>query len=486
MTKRTSEGATLRFFRFALGLTEEEVGAQNGVSPTLIKRYELDDKTLFRERLGELLAPFDVPPEAIDHALLGLQLARSQEETGSPVDPVGVERRLIRRATAAVGGSVSRATEAELTARTRRRRAKEARRWAAGQWEQMKKLSLADCRLIIDTLDDERTWALAERLGRASADAAAHRADQALELAQLAMRAAGRIPEGPWRSLNEGISWAFYGNACRVAGALPAAREAFCTSDELWKAGEGGDPAGLLDGSRRLDLKATLYRYDGKIEEALALLEQARTAARTETARARILLKKANTLELAGAYDDALVVLQQAESHIEAQGEPRLRFLLLFSRAANLLRLDRFAEAQELLPQVRNLAVELGNQLELTRVLWLNAKIGVGFGRLVEARATLEQVRRVFEEQRIAYDYALVSLELALLHLEEGRTVEVAKLAEEMWWIFKDQGVHKEALAALKLFCEAARKQQADAGWVRRMITYLYRAQISPNLRFEP
>ena len=197
-------------------------------------------------------------------------------------------------------------------------------------------------------------------------------------------------------------------------------------------------------------------------------------------------MKKANTLELAGDYAGALEVLLQAEPHIEAQGEPRLRFLLLFSRAANLLRVERIAEAQDLLPKVRKLAVELGNQLELTRVLWLSARIGFGLGRLVEAQAAYEQVRRVFEEQRIAYDYALASLELSVVHLEQGHAAAVAELAEEMWWIFEDQGVHKDALAALKLFCEAARKQQADAGWVRRVFDYLYRAQNSPNLRFEP
>ncbi len=156
-----------------------------------------------------------------------------------------------------------------------------------------------------------------------------------------------------------------------------------------------------------------------------------------------------------------------------------------FNLAVALCELKRYSEARDLLPRVRELALELGRELDLTRTHWLDAKISAGLGRLEAAREAFEQVRRDLAEQKIAYDYAKATLELAVLHLEQGHTAEVATLAEEMWWIFKGQEVHKEALAALRLFCEAARKEQADAAWVRRMITYLNRAQHNPKLRFE-
>jgi len=61
----------------------------------------------------------------------------------------------------------------------------------------------------------------------------------------------------------------------------------------------------------------------------------------------------------------------------------------------------------------------------------------------------------------------------------------VKTLAEEMVWIFKAQGVHQEALAALRLFCEAAKKEEATAGLARQMVEYLNRARHNPELRFE-
>ena len=55
-----------------------------------------------------------------------------------------------------------------------------------------------------------------------------------------------------------------------------------------------------------------------------------------------------------------------------------------------------------------------------------------------------------------------------------------------MVWIFKSQGIPKEALEALALFCHAAKAEQAKLNWARRLVKFLYRAQSNPGLRFEP
>jgi hypothetical protein len=54
-----------------------------------------------------------------------------------------------------------------------------------------------------------------------------------------------------------------------------------------------------------------------------------------------------------------------------------------------------------------------------------------------------------------------------------------------MLWIFKAQGVHREALAALRIFCAAARQKIATAELARRVERYLRRAQLDPALRFD-
>jgi tetratricopeptide (TPR) repeat protein len=151
----------------------------------------------------------------------------------------------------------------------------------------------------------------------------------------------------------------------------------------------------------------------------------------------------------------------------------------------NLCHLDRYKEAEALLPRVEALGAALNTKLDAVRTLWLKGRIWAGLGQREEALAALEEVRGYLRSETIAYDYALVSLELATLHLEQGRTRRVREMAEEMAWIFKSEKVHKEALAALRLFQEAARRERARAEWTQRMVKFLYRAQGNPRLRFE-
>jgi len=267
---------------------------------------------------------------------------------------------------------------------------------------------------------------------------------------------------------------------------LPAARQAFASADEHWEQGEGGDPAGLLDGTRRLDLKASLLKVDGQPEQALALLEEALQGMDTDPARGRLLLQKAVCKEIAGEYEASIQALAEAEPLISGEPEPRLLFACSFNRSVIACHIDSYEEAARLLPRVEALAAaaDLGTGLAGTRLLWLQGRTWAGLERREEAIAALAEVRQYFLSKEIAYDYALVTVELATLYLEQGQTPLVKELAEEMLWIFKGQKVHKEALAALALFRQAARAEEAKAEWTRRLVKYLYKAQHNPRLRF--
>jgi hypothetical protein len=54
-----------------------------------------------------------------------------------------------------------------------------------------------------------------------------------------------------------------------------------------------------------------------------------------------------------------------------------------------------------------------------------------------------------------------------------------------MMWIFSSQGVHREALAALRIFCEAARREAATVELARQVIRFLHQSQHDPELKFE-
>jgi hypothetical protein len=65
-----------------------------------------------------------------------------------------------------------------------------------------------------------------------------------------------------------------------------------------------------------------------------------------------------------------------------------------------------------------------------------------------------------------------------------GRTAELKALAREMLPIFRSQGVHREAVAALVLFQEAVREEQVTAAFVREDAAYLDTVRDDPSLRF--
>jgi len=313
--------------------------------------------------------------------------------------------------------------------------------------------------------------ALARRICEASAHAAADRVEEAKELADLALFTARQVPEKDRRAQTESFCWGFVANAGRVATEYGAADEAFAKVWELWPA----DPAEpeLLPEWRLHDLEASLRRAQRRFPEALKCLEKAFATCGGEPAAAgHILLKKEHLFDAMGDTQGALAALEEAAPYVERSGDPRLLFALRFKTANNLCALKRFAEAEARLPAVRELAQ---GKLHLTRVRWLSARIAAGQGRVEEAMAELEQVRQEFGE--LPYEAALASLDLAVLYLQEGRTAEVKELAVAMVGIFEAKGIAREALAALTLFCEAAKQETATVALVRQVIAEVERAQ---------
>jgi tetratricopeptide (TPR) repeat protein len=176
-------------------------------------------------------------------------------------------------------------------------------------------------------------------------------------------------------------------------------------------------------------------------------------------------------------------VLARAEREVDGERQPRLRWVLLFNKAASLCRLGKAKTAEGLIDEVRALAERLRNTFDLTRTLWLQSNIDAGLGRRERAIAGLEQVQREFGELENPFDHALASLDLALLFREEGRFVEIEALATRMLAIFKALKVDREALSSVILFQEAARNRTLTTEMIRRLQDEIAKARTSPGPR---
>lgn len=358
-------------------------------------------------------------------------------------------------------------------------------------WESLRHFSQSRRMDLIQTGNPFASWGFCEFLCQQSEAVAPENATQAHEIAELAVLLGDTLAEGSpaedrWLYQLRALAWAHLGNGKRVQGDLPGAESAFEMAEQWWEVGSEGTGDALGYRPIILDLKASLRTAQRRFPEALDLLKQAFVSAEEEAPhlRGRILIKKAYALVESNDLDQAIPVLRQAETLIDPEREPRLLLCARHNLLDNLSKAGRFSEARALLPEVQALSRSAGSQLDRVRLRWAEGRIAAGLGDVEGARTALSDAQREFLGQDIAYDAALVSLELATLLLQQGRTADVRQLAREMIPIFQSQDVHREALAALAVFQAAAALDSATVELARDIAAFLVQARHDPEMRF--
>jgi tetratricopeptide (TPR) repeat protein len=470
------ENLKARLLRAVSGKTQEQLGEEIGVDPGLLGQIEQGRVLARPDYLKRLAASAGITAEDAEEILSHYETLRaSRRRHGRSAEDLLEE--LAEDLRSHLRASYQRLETLPLPESAPR---PEDRVRAAELFERLAELPPEE-RLAVVRLEEElQTWALCEKVCHASAREASRDVEQAAAWAGLAGEIAELVrgPEGFPRRV-QGYAGGHRANVLRVLGELEPADVAFSSAKRLWLS--GSDPLKLLDAGRMLDLEASLRRAQRRFAEALALLDEAEAVGCNPE---RALIKKGFTLEVMGEYESAIEMLVQAEPLVERAGDPRLSYMLLFNLAVSYTHVGRFDEAAELARQVDKLAAAQGDEIELLRVLWLQGRIAAGLGQRGEARRLLAQARQEFDRKNMSYDVALALLEEAVLLLEEGGTAEAKVLARELKKVFESKGVHREALAALQLFKEAAEREEATVELARRILHYLFRARHDPGLRF--
>ncbi len=353
-------------------------------------------------------------------------------------------------------------------------------------WERLEKREADERMALVEESSKFRSWALCELVAAKSIEEAPSSPAEARDLAALARRIAELCPCAErLRQRAEGYAWFHVANARRVINDLPGSDAALATAKKLWEAGAPGDP-GYFNETMVYWIEATIRRAQRRFPEAIRLIEKALNRDQGDL-RGKLLLTKAQILGALGDIDASTEVLRAAIPCIDEEQEPRTALGVLCRFLTNLCLQGNAVEAALRLREAQALAEQLGQEVDLVRVTFLGAMISAGTGREEEAEEAFEQARRKFASHQppLAVDYSLVSLELALLLLKQGRTSEAQTLADQMRWIFSSQGIQREALAALQIFCEAARSEAATVDLARRVIRFLHQLQHDPELKFE-
>ena len=299
---------------------------------------------------------------------------------------------------------------------------------------------------------------------------------EALHFAELAWKVANRNPGMPEFYELYVLATATMANACRAQDQNSRAEELFALARQIMDKHGVTDPAVI---ARVDDLMGSLRKDQRRFPEAEKLLKRAAVLyglARSPEDHARALVKLADTYCARGSLGPAIEIVQTALGLLGSGSDPSLRLCAHYNLAFYLVSAGRLDEAADQLEADEPLYRRFPEPWAQLRLLWLQGDIAAGKGDLATAERFYLETREGFIVHRMGYDAAMVSLDLAILYLREDRWADVQQLAEEMIPIFQAQDVDREALAALRLFLEAARRQELTVEKVRELATCLRRA----------
>ncbi len=332
-------------------------------------------------------------------------------------------------------------------------------------------------------VDDARfhSWELCRLLLGAATEACFDQPQEAIRRAELGVSIAAEL--GSRRAAPAELAadlraraWATLANARRVSSDLRGADRAFELAFSLLAKGTG-EP---LERARLLELRASrdldvhrLAEAEKGLSEAASLYRRAgstHAAGRVEISRGLLASRREDPAR-------AIRHLEKGLAAIDREREPRLERVALHNLCFCWSEQGDVARATEVLAEVRRLHQVAPLQVDQVRLVWLEGRIALAAGDLAAAIASFESVRRDCIRLELAYDAALVSLDLAAAYARQGRAREMRRLAEEILPIFRSRELGREVVAALLVLQDATRREGASAGLIEELSTLLKTAR---------
>jgi tetratricopeptide (TPR) repeat protein len=242
--------------------------------------------------------------------------------------------------------------------------------------------------------------------------------------------------------------WSQLGNALRVGGRLIEARESMGAAREHLAKGTG-DPSlrAFL-----MEQMASLHVFERSFDVAIKILGDAAEIYRElgeSHALARTLVQEAIASLYAGEPESAVALLNRAIPLIDQEEDPHLLLAACHNMFRCYIDLDQPEQALELYFKARELYKEFKDTLILLRASWQEGQLLRDLGHLRAAETALLRARRGFMERGLAYEVAVVSLDLSSVYVKLGSVEELRQTVVETMPIFRSLRVGRDALGAL-------------------------------------
>lgn len=269
-------------------------------------------------------------------------------------------------------------------------------------------------------------------------------------------------------------AWGQYANALRIGGHLIEAEAAFARAEEHSAQGTGDPP----QRARLLEQKASLQIFQRRFEAAIELAEEAGEIYR-ELGEAHLLASTLVQKAIASLYDGnaevAARILNRAIPLIDHEEDPHL----LLAACHNLIRcyIDLGCPEQglKLYFKARDLYNEFKDQLIGLRAAWQEGQLLRDLGHLESAKTLLLRARRGFLDQKLAFEVAVVSLDLSAVYVKQGAAEEVRRIVKQTMHIFRSLRVERETLGALLQLQQVADQEYKALELIRAIAAKLER-----------
>ena len=305
-----------------------------------------------------------------------------------------------------------------------------------------------------------------------------------IRLAELAMGSLYGIDEaiGKLTLANlQAQGWAWIGNAHRLALDFPAAEKAF-TRAEWSLPGEGRDS---LVEAELLQNQSALRWYQRRFEEAIALEDRAiplfRSLARLELLAQSLILRAVIHYD-AGNPKATIPDLREALELINEKDQPYLALSVHSNLATAYALTGEYDEAIRALPKARELSKALNNQVNWHKLQWAEGLVHEGEGRLQLAESRFREARAGFIRLNETDDAAVVSVGLAMMYSEQGRSTEALSLISEAIPVFESFQIHRETFAALKMLQTAIEANDVTRDMLQKLRACLEEVRRGPAL----
>jgi tetratricopeptide (TPR) repeat protein len=239
--------------------------------------------------------------------------------------------------------------------------------------------------------------------------------------------------------------------------------------------------AGLLARSTPLAI------FQGRFADAIAMCEEAeeiyRELGESHLLAATMIQRATATLQL-GEAEGAVRILNQTLPLIDDEEDPHLLLVACHNLVRCYIDLGRPDQALQIYSEIKELYEEFEDPLILLRATWQEGQLLRDLGHLETAETILLRARKGYTERKLAYEAALVSLDLATVYVKQGRVDKLKRTVLETVPIFHSLRVGLETLASLLQLQKVADHEQQALELIRTLsarIEPLRRPRIEEN-----